>query len=131
MDAVLIEGNLIAASTGGSIYGTVHGGYVHLVPEWRAYSLSPLCLRYVKANGERLVSHEAGRTPTLVRGFPYLFADVRAGRTAAERLCPHCVAVFDADQACLPVQKFVRLSHAVNRAMSRARGGRRDRQQPG
>jgi hypothetical protein len=122
MAKVLVQDNVIAASTGCALYGNIHAGRVDVVPSLTAYSMSPLCARYVKANGEELALHQKGRYPSLTRGFPYPFADLRDGRKDAGKLCKYCVLVFDADQAGMPVQDYVRLSQEINRAM-RTKGG--------
>jgi hypothetical protein len=122
MAKVLVQDNVIAASTGCALYGNIHAGRVNVIPGLTAYSMSPLCVRYVKANGEELAPHRNGCYPSLTRGFPYSFADLRDGRKDAGRLCKYCVTVFDADQAGMPVQDYVLLSQEVNRAM-KTKGG--------
>jgi len=112
---VLFEGSIIACSTGGSLYGTVHAGRVSLAYDFvpGAFSMFPLCRLYRKLNGEPLAKHERYGTPQLTRPFTRFFADVRDDRAPHGPLCPHCVAVFDAEQAGIPLDVYQRLSRAA------------------
>lgn len=93
----LVEGNIVAAMVCYS--NTVHAGVVHPVPEMRAYSMSPLCVRYRKANGDSPAVYQRGATPHLDRKLDRSFGDYRSGVGPAHgrKVCRWCVAVWDAD----------------------------------
>lgn len=80
---------------------TVHAGVVHPIPEMRAYSMTPLCGRYRKANGDRPAAYERGETPHLDRNFERPFAVYRGELRPlhGRKLCRWCVSVWDADCA--------------------------------
>ena len=87
------EGTIVAALTHGG--STVHAGRVNRVDDLAAYSLSPQCLRYRKADGERPAALERGDYPMLVRRLDGLFADYVDGSEPlhGRRLCTWCVSV--------------------------------------
>lgn len=94
------DGTIVGAiSEGGSI--TVHAGRVSRIDGWAAYSMSPQCLRYRKANGERPVAYERGGYPMLVRRLDHTFAEYVDGSAPLHyrRLCRWCVSVVKQESA--------------------------------
>lgn len=91
--APLTEGVVLGALTQGG--RTVHAGRVNLAPPMRAYSMSPQCLRYRKANGERLAAHERGQYPMLVRRLNRPFAEYVDGAAPlhGRTVCSACQTV--------------------------------------
>lgn len=124
---VLFDGSIIACSTGGSLYGTVHAGLVNMAEDFApgAFSMFPMCRLYRKLNGEPLAKHERYGTPQLTRPFTKFFADVRDDREPHGPLCKHCVAVFDAQQADIPLDTYLRLSRAAAAALRPVLGEKR------
>ncbi|MER7433175.1 hypothetical protein ABT341_00445 [Pseudonocardia alni] len=93
----LAEGLVLGALTDRG--RTVHAGRVNLVESWRAYSMSPQCLRYRKANGERLASHERGEYPMLVRRLDRPFEEYVTGVAPlyGRTVCSSCRSVLAAE----------------------------------
>ncbi|MGE4164201.1 MAG: hypothetical protein AB7G23_20965 [Vicinamibacterales bacterium] len=88
-----IDGNIVGAR---AEYGNlIHAGQVNVISD-RLFSMSPLCFRYRKRNGERLAAHERGRYPMLVGSTRRPFREyVGAGDDRIGLpLCRYCVAVF-------------------------------------
>lgn len=96
----MVEGAVVGAMARGSV-GPVHAGVVHPVPEMGAFSMSPLCCRYRKANGDRPVAYERCRLPQLTRRLQHGFGAYRGALVPlhGRKLCRWCVSVWDADAA--------------------------------
>lgn len=95
-DSWLVDGNVVGAR---AEHGRqIHAGRINTVG--RCYTMGPLCLRYRKRDGSRLVRHERGYYPMLVGSTRRAFADYVAVRDQWRGLplCQHCVAVFLDDQ---------------------------------
>jgi hypothetical protein len=96
-DTWYVDGNIVGAR---AEYGhRIHAGRVNVLSA-RLYSMSPLCLRYRKRDGQMLARHERGHYPMLVGSTRRAFADYVAvrDRWRGLPLCRHCIAVFLADQ---------------------------------
>lgn len=87
------DGTIVGALTKSG--RTLHAGRVNHVDELAAYSMSPQCLRYRKADGTRLAAHTRGDYPMLVRRLDRPFTEYVAGsgQWHTWRLCPFCVSV--------------------------------------
>jgi hypothetical protein len=81
---------LLARAAHGS---RLHAGRLNIISATAA-SMTPLCLRYRKPNGERLAKHLSGSYPMLVGFTAKRFAEVVDDPRYIDRLCRHCVAVF-------------------------------------
>lgn len=96
-DSWYVDGNIVGARAERD--RRIHAGHVNVLGP-RLYSMSPLCLRYRKRDGQRLARHERGHHPMLVSSTRRAFADYVAVRDQWRGLplCRHCIAVFLAGQ---------------------------------
>jgi hypothetical protein len=75
----------------------VHGGRINLAADFAggAYSMSPLCAAYRKANGKRPARLDEYGTPQLVRNLRVPFADYRNGLRTGRTVCRWCSVMWD------------------------------------